>query len=199
MGTFDVEPEVGTIFVAQPLDYEMEQRYELRLVASDGKWENETLVVVQVVNRNDEAPVFSQTEYHAAVTEELTQLPVFILEVSFYLSQKVSSYFHSLIRPVYCHCLSTPAPGRIYLLMEVCPTPPLINFPMSKRSDTQSRFVIWSNQINPELHQSCRKKKNMFQNLKVWFSFLGEFRLSHQVYDYRLFFCCLNVPRYVLQ
>ncbi|KAM6995518.1 LOW QUALITY PROTEIN: neural-cadherin [Tautogolabrus adspersus] len=82
MGTFDVEPEVGTIFVAQPLDYEMEQRYELRLVASDGKWENETLVVVQVGNRNDEAPVFSQTEYHAAVTEELTQLPVFMLEVS---------------------------------------------------------------------------------------------------------------------
>ncbi|XP_056142918.1 neural-cadherin [Lampris incognitus] len=82
MGTFDVEPEVGTIFVAQPLDYEMEQRYELRLVASDGKWENETLVVVQVVNRNDEAPVFGQTEYHAVVTEELTQLPVFVLEVS---------------------------------------------------------------------------------------------------------------------
>ncbi|KAM3873528.1 neural-cadherin [Diretmus argenteus] len=82
MGAFDVEPEVGTIFVAQPLDYEMEQRYELRLVASDGKWENETLVVVQVVNHNDEAPVFGQTEYHAVVTEELTQLPVFVLEVS---------------------------------------------------------------------------------------------------------------------
>lgn len=82
MGTFDVEPEVGTIFVAQHLDYEMEQRYELRLVASDGKWENESLVVVQVVNHNDEAPVFGQTEYHAAVTEELTELPVFVLEVS---------------------------------------------------------------------------------------------------------------------
>ncbi|XP_031733141.1 neural-cadherin [Anarrhichthys ocellatus] len=82
MGAFDVEPEVGTVFVAQPLDYETEQRYELRLVASDGKWENETLVVVQVVNRNDEAPVFSQTEYRAAVTEELTQLPVVMLEVS---------------------------------------------------------------------------------------------------------------------
>ncbi|KAM6967601.1 LOW QUALITY PROTEIN: neural-cadherin [Aplochiton taeniatus] len=82
MGTFDVEPEVGTIFVAQPLDYEMEQRYELRLVASDGKWENQTLVVVTVGNRNDEVPVFSQTEYHAAVTEETSQLPVFVLEVS---------------------------------------------------------------------------------------------------------------------
>lgn len=82
MGTFDVEPEVGTVFVAQPLDYEAERRYELRLVASDGKWENETLVVVEVINRNDEAPVFSQSEYHAAVMEELTQLPVFILQVS---------------------------------------------------------------------------------------------------------------------
>ncbi|KAM3614937.1 uncharacterized protein V6R79_020964 [Siganus canaliculatus] len=82
MGTFDVEPEVGTIFVAQPLDYELDRRYELRLVASDGKWENETLVVVQVVNRNDEAPVFGQTQYQAAVTEELSQLPVFILQVS---------------------------------------------------------------------------------------------------------------------
>ncbi|XP_051921985.1 neural-cadherin [Hippocampus zosterae] len=82
MGTFDVEPEVGTVFVAQPLDYEMERRFELRLVASDGKWENETLVVVQVVNRNDEAPVFSLSEYHAVIQEELNELPVFIMEVS---------------------------------------------------------------------------------------------------------------------
>uniref|UniRef100_A0A8C9RT17 Si:dkey-22o22.2 n=1 Tax=Scleropages formosus TaxID=113540 RepID=A0A8C9RT17_SCLFO len=82
MGAFDVEPEVGTIFIAQRLDYEMEQRYELRLVASDGKWENQTLVIVNVVNRNDEAPLFSQTEYHAAVMEELSELPVLVLEVS---------------------------------------------------------------------------------------------------------------------
>lgn len=85
MGTFDVEPEVGTVFVAQPLDYEMERRFELRLVASDGKWENETLVVVQVVNRNDEAPVFSLSEYHAVIQEELTELPVFIMEVRVFM------------------------------------------------------------------------------------------------------------------
>lgn len=80
MGHFGVEPEVGAIFVARPLDYETEQRYDLRLVASDGKWENQTLVVVHVVNRNDEVPVFSQTEYRATVSEELAQ-PVLILEV----------------------------------------------------------------------------------------------------------------------
>lgn len=80
MGHFGVEPEVGAVFVARPLDYETEQRYELCLVASDGKWENQTLLEVQVVNRNDEVPVFSQTEYRAAVSEELAQ-PVLILEV----------------------------------------------------------------------------------------------------------------------
>ncbi|XP_077071073.1 neural-cadherin [Siphateles boraxobius] len=82
MGTFDVEPEVGTIFIAQRLDYEQVQRYELRLVASDGKWENQTMVVINVINQNDEAPLFTQTEYQGSVMEELTELPVLVLEVS---------------------------------------------------------------------------------------------------------------------
>lgn len=81
LGAFDVEPEVGTVFIAQPLDYEVERRYELWLVASDGKWENRTTVVVSVVNRNDEAPLFGQSQYHAAVTEELSGGPVLVLEV----------------------------------------------------------------------------------------------------------------------
>ncbi|XP_059850094.1 neural-cadherin [Hypanus sabinus] len=81
-GAFDVEPEVGTIFVAQRLNYEDEQRYELRLVASDGKWENQTLVMVNVINKNDEAPVFTQNEYHGTVREELEEQPVFVLQVS---------------------------------------------------------------------------------------------------------------------
>ncbi|XP_071594073.1 neural-cadherin-like isoform X2 [Heliangelus exortis] len=81
-GVFDVEPEVGTIFIAQPLDYEQEQRYELRLVASDGKWENHTLVIINVINKNDEAPVFTQNEYQGSVLEELTDLPVLVLKVS---------------------------------------------------------------------------------------------------------------------
>ncbi|KAF5905708.1 neural-cadherin-like [Clarias magur] len=82
MGTFDVEPEIGTIFIAQRLDYERVQRYHLRLVASDGKWENQTVVVINIINQNDEAPIFSQTEYHTSVTEELIELPVPVLEVS---------------------------------------------------------------------------------------------------------------------
>ncbi|MGH0159125.1 UNVERIFIED_CONTAM: hypothetical protein FKN15_071875 [Acipenser sinensis] len=81
-GIFDVEPEVGTIFIAQPLNYEQEQRYELRLVASDGKWENHTLVIINVINQNDEAPIFSQSEYYDSIMEELPELPVLVLQVS---------------------------------------------------------------------------------------------------------------------
>ncbi|KFQ07158.1 Neural-cadherin, partial [Leptosomus discolor] len=81
-GVFDVEPEVGTVFITQPLDYEQEQHYELRLVASDGKWENHTLIIINVVNKNDEAPVFTQNEYQGSVLEELTHLPVLVLKVS---------------------------------------------------------------------------------------------------------------------
>eukprot|EP00062_Callorhinchus_milii_P003975 gi/632942725/ref/XP_007886565.1/ PREDICTED: neural-cadherin-like [Callorhinchus milii] len=81
-GMFDVEPEIGTIFIAQRLNYEEEQRYELRLVASDGKWENQTMVIVNVLNKNDEAPIFSRNEYHANVVEELLDLPVLVLQVS---------------------------------------------------------------------------------------------------------------------
>lgn len=80
-GVFDVEPEVGTIFIAQPLDYEQIKRYKLYVLASDGKWEDYTAVVVNVVNKNDEAPVFSVNEYYGSVTEELDGSPVFVLQV----------------------------------------------------------------------------------------------------------------------
>ncbi|XP_071199905.1 neural-cadherin-like [Salvelinus alpinus] len=81
-GVFDMEPEVGTIFIAQPLDYELQKRYKLLVLASDGKWEDYAAVVVNVVNKNDEAPVFSMNEYYGSVTEELDGSPVFVLQVT---------------------------------------------------------------------------------------------------------------------
>uniref|UniRef100_A0A3Q3XD46 Uncharacterized protein n=1 Tax=Mola mola TaxID=94237 RepID=A0A3Q3XD46_MOLML len=81
-GVFDVEPEVGTIFIAQPLDYEQSKRYKLHVLTSDGKWEDYTAVTVNVVNKNDEAPVFTVNEYYGSVTEELDGSPVFVLQVT---------------------------------------------------------------------------------------------------------------------
>ncbi|XP_043981143.1 neural-cadherin-like isoform X3 [Gambusia affinis] len=81
-GAFDIEPEVGTIFIAQSLDYEKQKRYKLLVLASDGKWEDYSAVVVTIVNKNDEAPVFSMNEYYGSVTEELDGSPVFVLQVT---------------------------------------------------------------------------------------------------------------------
>lgn len=77
-----MEPEAGTLLVAQSLDYEQEQRYELQLIASDGKWENQTLVIINVINKNDEAPVFSQNEYHSSILEEIADLPSVVVQVN---------------------------------------------------------------------------------------------------------------------
>ncbi|XP_056317982.1 LOW QUALITY PROTEIN: neural-cadherin [Danio aesculapii] len=81
-GVFDMEPEVGTIFIAQPLDYEQNKLYKLHVLASDGKWEDYATVIVTIVNKNDEAPVFSVNEYYGSVTEELDGSPVFVLQVT---------------------------------------------------------------------------------------------------------------------
>ncbi|NWX98396.1 CADN protein, partial [Nothoprocta ornata] len=80
-GTVDVEPETGAIFVAQPLDYEETKMYEIHLLASDGKWEDFAVVIINVMNKNDEAPVFSISEYYGSIIEELDGLPVFVLQV----------------------------------------------------------------------------------------------------------------------
>lgn len=85
-GVFDVEPEIGAIFLSQSLNYEQDVLFELRLVASDGKWENSTLVVINVINLNDEAPVFTQSEYHDSILEELTELPVLVLQVRIHMN-----------------------------------------------------------------------------------------------------------------
>ncbi|OXB67759.1 hypothetical protein ASZ78_010361 [Callipepla squamata] len=80
-GVLDVQPETGAIFIAQPLDYEETKMYEIHLLASDGKWEDYAVTVINVMNKNDESPVFSINEYYGSIIEELDGLPVFVLQV----------------------------------------------------------------------------------------------------------------------
>ncbi|XP_071612885.1 neural-cadherin-like isoform X2 [Heliangelus exortis] len=80
-GVLDVEPETGAIFIAQALDYEETKMYEIHLLASDGKWEDYAIIIINVMNKNDETPVFSINEYYGSIIEELDGLPVFVLQV----------------------------------------------------------------------------------------------------------------------
>uniref|UniRef100_H0ZFH7 Neural cadherin n=1 Tax=Taeniopygia guttata TaxID=59729 RepID=H0ZFH7_TAEGU len=80
-GVLDVDPETGAIVIAQPLDYEDTKMYEIHLLASDGKWEDYAVIIINIMNKNDEAPVFSINEYYGSIIEELDLLPVFVLQV----------------------------------------------------------------------------------------------------------------------
>ncbi|XP_056381620.1 neural-cadherin-like isoform X2 [Hyla sarda] len=81
-GVIDLNPETGAILIVHPLDYEEVKVYVLTLLASDGKWEDFATVTINVLNKNDEPPVFSLNEYRGSVTEQLSDLPVFVLQVS---------------------------------------------------------------------------------------------------------------------
>lgn len=83
-GELNVEAETGTIFVAQPLDYEETKIHEIHLLASDGKWEDYAVIIINVMNKNDESPVFSINEYYGSIIEELDGLSVFVLQVVYF-------------------------------------------------------------------------------------------------------------------
>lgn len=86
-GVLDVDPETGAIVIAQPLDYEETKMYEIHLLASDGKWEDYAVIIINIMNKNDEAPVFSINEYYGSIIEELDSLPVFVLQVVYAVPQ----------------------------------------------------------------------------------------------------------------
>uniref|UniRef100_A0A3B4ZZX9 Cadherin domain-containing protein n=1 Tax=Stegastes partitus TaxID=144197 RepID=A0A3B4ZZX9_9TELE len=66
-GVFDIEPEVGTIFIAQPLDYEQQKRYKLLVLGLTGF----TDVIINVWDINDNAPTFScaPDNCHSSIAE----------------------------------------------------------------------------------------------------------------------------------
>ncbi|KAM9509911.1 neural-cadherin-like [Guaruba guarouba] len=80
-GVLGVKSETGAVFIAQPLDYEETKMYEIHMLASDGKWEDYAVIIINVMNKNDEIPVFSINEYYGSIIEELDGLPVFVLQV----------------------------------------------------------------------------------------------------------------------
>lgn len=70
---FGVFPD-GTLYVAQILDRETKDRYELVVKAVDGGLPmartSSTVIHVKVLDDNDNAPVFSRSQYEFRVLEE---------------------------------------------------------------------------------------------------------------------------------
>ena len=60
---FGVRTDSGVIFVKEPLDFEQETVYQLKLFVSDGRHNASTDVFIYVDDVNDNAPLFEQVEH----------------------------------------------------------------------------------------------------------------------------------------
>ncbi|XP_019361654.1 PREDICTED: protocadherin Fat 2 isoform X1 [Gavialis gangeticus] len=73
--SFNIDANTGQITTAQPLDYETNHQFRVKVKATDHGMpplSNEALVVVDVVDINDNPPEFSQLQYKAKVSEMAT-------------------------------------------------------------------------------------------------------------------------------
>jgi hypothetical protein len=60
---FDIHPVKGLICTKAPLDREMRASYELMVTANDGKFESQAPISVEVLDENDNKPVFDMDQY----------------------------------------------------------------------------------------------------------------------------------------
>lgn len=67
---FSMENTTGRIRVHSKLDFELIERYELRVKAFDGVYEDTARVVISILNENDEPPVFENYTKEVRFQEE---------------------------------------------------------------------------------------------------------------------------------
>lgn len=71
--TFLLNPVTGVFNVTRPLDYETQQYYILTAKAQDGGGQSSTVrVYFNVLDVNDNPPIFNNTVYSTSVSESLT-------------------------------------------------------------------------------------------------------------------------------
>ncbi|XP_061073015.1 protocadherin-16 [Conger conger] len=71
-GTFSLNPDTGSLSILKPMDREQQELYNLTVVAEDHGTPRRSatqLLTVQVIDVNDEAPRFQQTEFQAEILE----------------------------------------------------------------------------------------------------------------------------------
>ncbi|VDM57913.1 unnamed protein product [Angiostrongylus costaricensis] len=78
---FGARTDSGAIFVKEPLDYEQESVYHLRLLVSDGRHNASTDVFIYVEDVNDNAPVFDQPSYTTTILEEDPDIPKILFQL----------------------------------------------------------------------------------------------------------------------
>lgn len=62
---FSIDRFSGKIILKKPIDYETKREYKLKVLASDTEHVAHTSLSIQVIDVNDNSPIFQQVEYHS--------------------------------------------------------------------------------------------------------------------------------------
>lgn len=60
---FEIAPHSGKIFLASKLDREVREEYLLMVAANDSSWRTQTTLTINVLDENDNSPVFEKSVY----------------------------------------------------------------------------------------------------------------------------------------
>ncbi|VDK54810.1 unnamed protein product [Gongylonema pulchrum] len=92
---FGVRTDSGALFVKEPLDYEKENVYHMKLFVTDGKHNATTDLYVYVDDVNDNAPVFEKNLYEITISEEDYNVPKTLFIVKATDADKVRKIFRN--------------------------------------------------------------------------------------------------------
>lgn len=60
---FKIDSDTGKVYIASPIDREVQDEYLLNVVAADGSWQAETPLTITIQDVNDNAPEFEKSNY----------------------------------------------------------------------------------------------------------------------------------------
>ncbi|XP_055849639.1 protein dachsous [Episyrphus balteatus] len=69
---FAIDRYSGKVILRKRLDYEMQQEYQLEIIASDTAHEARTTLTVRVTDENDNAPIFQQPAYYTMLPDQMS-------------------------------------------------------------------------------------------------------------------------------
>uniref|UniRef100_A0A2C9M9H4 Uncharacterized protein n=1 Tax=Biomphalaria glabrata TaxID=6526 RepID=A0A2C9M9H4_BIOGL len=79
---FTIQPDHGSVFLAESVDWEKKKMYNLTVAVTDGLNTDQAYVVIYVIDTNDNEPVFSQKLYQTSVSESADQGTVILKVVA---------------------------------------------------------------------------------------------------------------------
>lgn len=69
---FSIDKFSGKVILQKPLDFEEQQEYTLRVIASDTAHVAQTRLTIRVLDANDNYPVFQQVAYHTSLPGKIS-------------------------------------------------------------------------------------------------------------------------------